>query len=276
MGKAGRAARRQPGAAGSASGSPPASVEVVEEWQRRIEAEYRSTAVASNLALWLVQIAASPDLVRAALRIAREELGHAVQSQRVFVAARRACHASHASGPAARPLAIDRATLELPRTPGDPLELDVVRVCVQVFCLGETVAVRLFQELRKRCDLPVARRVLDRVLLDEVGHRDFGWTLLRWLLEHPVHGTAARRVVEAELPSAVQRIQEQYGPAALQAHAALPAADQRWGLMPAARYGQVLHATLERDYVPRFKALGITLPPPPGPLASPGPPPLAY
>ena len=143
--------------------------------------------------LWLVQIGASPDLVKAALRIARQELGHATASHRVYVAA---C----GRGPRAAGPALDRASLELARRPGDPLEDDVARACVEVFCLGETVAVRLFRELRQRCDVPVARRTLDRVLRDEVGHRDFGWTLLSWLLELPQHGPRLRELVIAELP----------------------------------------------------------------------------
>ena len=230
-------------------GKAGASARVIDEWCRRVEAEYRSTAIASNLALWLVQVGASPDLVKAALRIAREELAHATMSHAVYVAACR-------PGPAAD-LGLDRATLELSRTEGDPLEWDLTRACLEVFCLGETVAVRLFKELRQRCDVPVARRVLDRVLKDEVGHREFGWTLLAWLLDHPQHGPALRSLVRAELPGAFARIRALYGPEALQAQSTLPRHDARWGLMPPARYGQLLQACFEKDYAPRFRKLGI-------------------
>lgn len=53
----------------------------------------------------------------------------------------------------------------------------------RVFCLGETVAVRLFKRLREGATVPVARAALDRVLTDEVRHRDFGWLLLEWLTQ---------------------------------------------------------------------------------------------
>jgi hypothetical protein len=219
------------------------------EWLRRVEAEYRSAAITQHLTLWLTQIGASPDLVRAGLRIARDELGHATMSHRVYVAA------GGEGGPQ-----LARESLELPRTPGAPLEDDVARVCVDVFCLGETAAVRLFKELRQRCDVPAARRVLDRVLLDEVRHRDFGWTLLGWLLASPEHGARLRALVMRELAASFARIRAMYAPAlpvGSGAHTSLPREVTRWGLMPAARYGELLRATFERDYAPRFARLGI-------------------
>ena len=151
-----------------------------------------------------------------------------------------------------------RETLELARTPGAPLEDDVTRVCLDVFCLGETVAVRLFKELRQACDVPAARRVLDRVLRDEVRHRDFGWALLGWLLESPALGERLRRLVAAELPASIARIRGDVragrrgagrGPSRRD--------DARWGLMAPARYGELLRMTFDRDYVPRFARLGI-------------------
>lgn len=218
------------------------------EWLRRVEAEYRSAAITQHLTLWLTQIGASPDLVRAGLRIARDELGHATMSHRVFVAA---------GGPRDTGPRLARESLELPRTPGAPLEDDVARVCVDVFCLGETAAVRLFKELRQRCDVPVARRVLDRVLLDEVRHRDFGWALLGWLLASADQGPRLRALVTRELAASFARIRAMYAPPEAGAHTSLPREVTRWGLMPAARYAELLRATFERDYAPRFARLGI-------------------
>ncbi|MFT3922445.1 MAG: hypothetical protein QM778_07925 [Myxococcales bacterium] len=34
--------------------------------------------------------------------------------------------------------------------------------------------------------MPVARTALDRILRDEVRHREFGWAPLAWLLETPL------------------------------------------------------------------------------------------
>jgi hypothetical protein len=225
---------------------------VVEEWSRRVEAEYRSTAVSSQTALWLVQVGASPDLVKDALRIAREELGHATGSHRVYLAACRQV------GVEPRPTALDRRTLELERTPDEPLEHDVARVCVEGFCLGETVAVRLFHEMRRRCDVPPARRVLDRVLRDEVGHRDFGWSLLGWLLAHPMRD-ALRALVVRELPGFVASLRRLYAPPGRAGALPLTRDEVRWGLLDPSRYGEIVEASYRRDIVPRLARLGVTV-----------------
>jgi hypothetical protein len=152
---------------------------------------------------------------------------------------------------------LPRGTLELPRTGGAPLEEDATRACLEVFCLGETVAVRLFKELRTACEVPVARRVLDRVLRDEVRHRDFGWTLLGWLLSLPAQGARLRTLVEGELPASLARIEAMYTPASGTSGTVPSPGDARWGLMPTARYAHVVRATLDRDCTSRFARLGI-------------------
>ena len=82
---------------------PAASARVVQEWQRRIAAEYRSAAITQHLTLLLTQIGASPDLILAGLRIAEDELAHARLSHQVVVAADRS----------AAPLPLDRGELGL-------------------------------------------------------------------------------------------------------------------------------------------------------------------
>jgi len=222
----------------------PASKRVQLEWLRRVEAEYRSAAITQHLTLWLIQIGASPDLIHDGLRIVKDELAHASLSHRTYVAA------GGTGGPT-----LARESLALVRRDADPLENDVLRVCVDVYCLGETVAVRLFKELRERCSVPTARRALDRVLKDEVRHRDFGWALLGWLFETP-HAEALRAIVEKELPASLRRIRRMYAPDELREEPLSPA-DAAWGLMPVARYAAQLEKTFERDYIPRFAKLGI-------------------
>lgn len=225
---------------------PSASDHARQEWLRRVEAEYRSAALTQHLGLWLIQCAASPDLIKDAMRIAADELVHADLSHRAYVAA----------GGAEVPH-LQRESLELRRHPDDPLEYDVTRVCVDVFCLGETVAVPLFVKLRAGCTVPVARRVLDRVLRDEVRHRNFGWTCLKWLLEEHPMGAELRGLVERELPSWFGRVRAVYAPTGAAELRTVPEADRAWGLMAPATYASVLHRTLERDWTPRFGKLGI-------------------
>jgi hypothetical protein len=222
-----------------------ASERVRGEWLRRVAAEYRSAAIAQHLGLWLIQIGASPDLVRASQRVARDELVHAAQARRVYQAA-------GGSGTAV----LDRTMLGLPRTGADPLELDVARACLDGFCLGETVAVRLFAALRSGCTVAPARAALDRVLRDEVLHRDLGWTLLGWLLELPA-GPEVRRLIDRELPGMFVALVASYAPPEVRTAKEIDPGDRAWGLMPGARYAAVLERSAEQDYLPRFARLGI-------------------
>src|SRR5204862_7882532 len=102
------------------------------------------------------------------------------------------------------------------------------------------VAVRLFTRLRKGGTVPVVKRALDRILRDEVFHRDFGWTLLEWLLETAM-ADDFRRQLKSELPEMLARVRRNYGGIALDKHGAeklaelgknLPAASRAWGVMP--------------------------------------------
>ncbi len=215
------------------------------EWLRRVEAEYRSAAIAQHLTLWLTQIGASPDLVRAGLRIAGDEITHAEMSHRTYLAA----------GGDGKPVLV-RESLELNRKHDEPLEHDVARVGVEIFCLGETVAVPLFKELREPCTVPVARRALDRILRDEVRHRDFGWTLLGWLFEHPLAGDL-RRVVEAELPMWFDRLRGSYAPPPRDVERAMSGDERAWGLMPISLYRASVEKAYARDWRPRFAKVGI-------------------
>ncbi len=223
-----------------------ASARVRAEWLRRVEAEYRSAAVTHHLVLWLLQLGVSPDLVRQGLRIVNDEIDHAELAHEIFVAA------GGAGGPT-----LARETLCNADPAGEALELAAARVCVESFCLGETVAVRLFKALRERCDVPVARRVLDRVLEDEVRHRAFGWLLLESLLEAP-YGPAVRALVVNELPRMLASKARAYAsPAAWAGDAHLGDTELRWGLMPARRYAEILEKTIATDYRRRFARVGI-------------------
>lgn len=237
---------------------PPASAAVREEWLRRVEAEYHSCAFAQHLTLWLIQVGASPELISAGLRIAADELAHAQLSHEVFLAA----------GGTGQ-LHLGRERLQLRRDESVPLEHDALRACLELFCLGETVAVPLFKNLRQGTTVPVARLVLDRVLVDEVRHRDFGWTLLAWLLS-TAHAPSLRQLAHAELPAMLARLYTSYAgnsetAESPGAESELAPQDRAWGLMPAATYATILRRTFQRDFVPRFQRLEITCPPLPDP-----------
>lgn len=215
---------------------------ITEEWLRRVDAEYRSAAMAQNYTLWLIQAGASPDLIRDGLRIVEDELSHAELSYQVY---------GEAGGEGAPTL--DRNTLGL-RRQSESLEEDLLRVAVSFFCLGETVAVPLFQRMRAGCTQDSARRALDRILVDEVRHRDFGWTLLDWLLGS-ARGPTLRRLLEEKLPGMLDELVESYS---IEGHG-VSEEERAWGLIAGPDYAEVLQRSLERDYQPRFARVGIDI-----------------
>lgn len=223
---------------------PPASELVRYEWANRIEAEYRSAAMTQELVLWLIQMGASPDLIRAGNRIVDDELVHAEMSRKVWAAA---------GGEV--PRVLDRSTLGLRRRHA-VLELDVVSAVGSVFCLGETVAVRLFSHMRRKATVPVARRALDRILGDEVRHRDFGWIALEWLLDMP-GASELRAAVERAMPAWVADLERNYGDDLEGGIKSVTDDERAWGIAPWREYAAILHRAYGSDFRRRFAKLGI-------------------
>ncbi len=236
-------------AAGHVSAAVSATDRVREEWRARIAAEYTSAAITQNLVLWLIQAGAPPDLIDAGLTIVNDELVHSRLSHEVYV---------EAGGD--RPPAIVREQLGLARG-AEVLELDILRVAVRVFCLGETVAVPLFKHMRERCTQATARAALDRILRDEVRHRDFGWDLLDWLCATPI-GDDVPALVTRELPGMLAELRASYGvdnPVVAEDTGQITDAERAWGLAPPREYAAILAQTFEKDYEPRFAARGVTI-----------------
>jgi hypothetical protein len=222
---------------------------VREEWRARIVAEYMSATITQHLVLWLMQAAAPRELVDAGLAIVADELAHSRSSEEVYLAA----------GGTTLPV-FERSALGLARV-SRRLEDDILLVGVRVFCLGETVAVPLFRQLRESCTQPVARQALDRILRDEVRHRELGWDLLDWMIS--VDGPAAVARVTEVLPAMFGELEASYGRgnvAVAEDDGEISEVERAWGLAPPREYAEVLARTIERDYRPRFNARGIVLP----------------
>ncbi len=217
---------------------------VASEWLRRVEAEYTSAAITAEFVQWSIRLGAPPELIRDGLRIVDDELEHATLGHAVATAA----------GCDARPRLVQER-LGLPRTEGRPLLAEATLAAVEVYCLGETVAVPLFVAMREHCTVPVARTALDRIVRDEVRHRDFGWAYLDWLLQR--HGDEVRPLVERALPDMMQRLRRNYGQPDDGPGAEVGDEDRAWGLLPVPRYAAILARCVERDYRPRFEHLGV-------------------
>jgi hypothetical protein len=218
---------------------------VQREWQRRTEAEYSSAVLTQHLTLWLMQLVAPFELTRMGMAIVEDELTHSELSYAVYVAAG-----------GEQPVNLGGKRLGLPDVPREQLLAGVVRTGVESFCLGETVAVRLFSRLRAPCSQPDARTALDRILRDEVRHKEFGWTLLDWLMSLQ-EVNDVRELIERELPVMFQRLRENYAFSKLGNECKYVEARAAWGLMPPPDYASTLAETLERDYIPLFGAVDV-------------------
>lgn len=217
---------------------------IAEEWLRRVEAEYQSAAFTQHFTLWLIQAGASPDLIRDGLRIVDDEIVHAEMSYQTFLAA----------GGKGVPK-LDRDALGLERE-SDILEDDLLRVALSIFCLGETVAVPLFKRMREQCAEVSARTALDRILVDEVRHRDFGWTVLDYLLEtQPNLNHLAN--LKRHVPTLLQGLLESYGANSITASCSIQ--ERSWGLIPGTEYREILVRCFQRDYRPRFARVGFDI-----------------
>jgi hypothetical protein len=219
------------------------------EWRERIAAEYTSATITQHLVLWLMQVGAPPDLIDAGLVIVGDELVHSRMSHETYTAA---------GGTV--PPALDRGRLGL-RTSSAGLELDILRVALEVFCLGETVAVPLFKHLRAECTEPTARAALDRILRDEVRHRDFGWDLLDWLAMTPIAG-AIDAFAQKELPAMFAGLERSYGTAnaaVARDTGSITPAERAWGLAAPRDYAEILARTFTKEWEPRFGARDIDL-----------------
>lgn len=214
---------------------------VRQEWMRRIEAEYCSAAHTQHLTLWLIQLGFPRELINDGLRIVQDELDHAELSAAVYQAA----------GGTSAPVLVEK-NLAL-KSRRQLLRHDALLFTVDIFCLGETVAVPLFKELRSECTVPVARGAFDRILRDEVRHRQFGWDVLDYFLD--LHADSRHQVINA-LPALFAKIMYLYGRAP-QELIMSDATSRAWGLMPLAHYPAILFETMEAEILPRFADHGI-------------------
>lgn len=230
---------------GCGSAATSAGEIVAREWRARTAAEYSSAVATQQVTLWMMLVGAAPDLIRDGLRIVEDELVHSELSAEVVAAA----------GGTDGPPVLDPRYLTLDAT-GDRFT-DLLDATLRIFCIGETVAVPLFRMLRQCCAVPVARETLDRVLHDEVRHRQFGWDVLDWFMT--TDGPTTVAMADRRLPAMLDDLVSAYSASTggLSSEADVTADARAWGLAPQSDYVAVLATALAKDVVGRFRVRGI-------------------
>jgi hypothetical protein len=133
-----------------------------------------------------------------------------------------------------------------------------------MLAVNETVSVALIEDLRERATHPVLRAVLDATLADEDEHGDFGWAYVGASLKR--FDAEGRAYAAACAETALRPLLEP----AQATLAALPGKQRRleaWpepelahlGLRSLEREALVIVAAVEREVMPRLRALGLDL-----------------
>jgi hypothetical protein len=214
------------------------------EWRNRTLAEYRSAAVTAQMLHWLIQAGAPQPLLDVALRIVGDELAHAQLSADVM----EALGGSYDAEP------VDVGTLAEPQAE-EGLLASIVDSLLTNFLLGETLAVPLFDAMRRHTTHPAALAVLERVLRDEAVHRAFGWDVLDRLLEMDPDGVRAR--ITSRLPDALAGFERAYGQVD---GPPMTSAELEAGLLEYADWRGVFWRTIGGDVRRRLTQRGIDLP----------------
>lgn len=217
------------------------SPRVQAEWARRAAAEYRSAAMTAQILAWGVAVGLPAELLHAAARVVKDELDHAALSRAAMIAL---------GGPES-PLDVEVEALLLPPSEGVLTDLSVA--VLGELCLGETLAVPLFAEMRRRARHPAVLPVLDRVLADEAVHRALGWSILDALIELE---PGVRALAGARLPALLTRFRAYQDPPDAPA---LTEDERAAGLLDNAEYGLIFARTWDEDLAPRLARRGVAL-----------------
>lgn len=212
------------------------------EWARRVEAEYSSAAIAAQTLAWGVAVGLPAPLLRVAARVVNDEVEHAALSHEALIAL----------GGAEAPVDLRVERLVVPAVDG-PLP-DLLRLVVRDFCLGETLAVPCFAEMRRRGTHPAVQPALERILADEAAHRAFGWEALDALI---ALDPGVPAWVEERLPAFLDSFRGYSQPPEAPP---LEPEERACGLLDNEEYAVLFAQTLAADIVPRFARRGIACP----------------
>jgi hypothetical protein len=154
-------------------------------WRERMVSEHASARVFAALVGQMMRAGLPASETRRVAAMAQQELDHGVLCARVL----------HALG--GEPRAPLPRLDEVPaHEDASPLEA-VLRNVISIGCCSETVAVALVGTERELAGPPAVRRVLDRILADEVKHARFGWRIVAKFA--PALSAAERASVDAYL-----------------------------------------------------------------------------
>jgi hypothetical protein len=142
--------------------------ELAAYWAEIAALEHASVASFARFGAQLLALGAPPELLRACKRAALDEIEHARLAYGLASA-----YAGRAIGP---------GQLELNGVSTTACWREVVAGLIQEACVGETLGVAEAMAAAEVARVPVVRRVLERIVADELRHARLAWRSLAWVL----------------------------------------------------------------------------------------------
>lgn len=232
----------------SAPFAPDAIESARRAWGARVEAEYRSMVVFSELLARFPEVGLPLEVSCATTRLIQDEARHTELCARVADAL-----GGHGD------VSLDPGTLRLVR---DDLsaKLFVARWTVSMFCVGESSSVGLLRELAAGATDPCVKVVVDTLLRDETLHDRFGWALARLVI--PLLNADEMDWLGADLAFAFAHYDQTNG-ACLRGDDGVmpPEADApvgaNLGVIPRPRFAKAFYERIDNVILPGLAELGV-------------------
>jgi hypothetical protein len=218
---------------------------VVAEWRGRMLAEYRSASLASELLSWLLRLGFSSDTLQIAHRFVGNELDHADMSFEIY----------SALGGGEDPADLQEGTLVIPHAFGEPCLKRLVLACLDIYCIGETLAAPLFAAMRDGASEAGPRQLLDRIVADSPNQTALGWAVLDEATRRDTKLVTS--LARKHLPEFLARVERAWGLLPDDWTEPVGPAELRHGLIPRARYKREFYQAVAESVLPKLDGCNL-------------------
>lgn len=218
---------------------------VVAEWRGRMLAEYRSASLSAEFLSWLLRLGFSSHTLQIAQRFVANELDHADMSFEVY----------SALGGSDDPSEMNEGALVLSHAFGAPCFERLVLSCLDIYCIGETLAAPLFAAMRDGATESGPRQVLDRIVSDSEAQCALGWAVLDEVIERD--SAKVNALAKKHLPGYLARVERAWGLLPDDWVEPVGAAELRHGLIPRARYKREFYQGVAESVLPRLDSCNL-------------------
>ena len=218
---------------------------VVAEWRGRMLAEYRSAALSAEFLAWLLRLGFSSKTLQLAQRFVANELDHADMSFEVY----------SALGGTDDPSELQEGALVIPHSFGAPCFERLILACLDLYCVGETLAAPLFAAMQDGATESGPRQVLDRIVADSDNQTALGWAVLDEAIERD--SKMAVKLAKQHLPGYLARVERAWGLLPDDWIEPVGPAELRHGLIPRARYKREFYQCIAERVLPRLDGCNL-------------------